>query len=746
MSRPFDSPQKNPSPSLDDTLDKTSTLPDEILAEIFSLGDLTITMDADSVQKARVMIAMQVCRRWRSIAVSTPALWSSLVIDLRALEGLHEGDSTELNHAFRTFTEMCLKRSAGHLLDMVIAHAPSIQNFPWLLSTSERWRSLDIGALELHTMSLCPSFKGFPALDSLQLHSIFNNCPSQGPQLDFPRLTTLGFPNGTGCLRRFPISVSTLTEIKIQVYYYAEIPTLSRHLSSVPNLNDLHLSTIRPHIYAIMRTPFNLAEDVSFRLPNLRKLHLESTASGAWEILSHCYFPSLTHLHIREFEGSSSVPPPNNAFGKILASFRGQLHSFRAEDMDISRFREVILQLKPRVVAISQYFPGPDEYLYSIIQDIVTGKLAYIEDFSLFDVSKSSAFISILVDSLQSVLATAMSDHGSPYSPQSPALRQINLHLRCRVPEDLHRRAFDTYVPNLDLSMETAQVAVFIGAPRPVALQMLPSIVGQGNVSRPEAFRGVAVHVTTGDLFYKRYGQSGLLEDLQDAISSWRKAVELTKEEDINYSVRCINLGAALLARAQRTMNPAHAQESVKFHREHPLFSAAFDARATFQDLNDSISNRQTCIAPGTTGLLAGSGRSPGARSLSWRLASSGSNKILFVMLRLKSGLGVLSSGNMTLFVWMSVIVVEEKERREGGGGSPKCRRAGATANGENVILGDSRNFLRVETSSFKFREHSAHVVPPIQSVHGFQKGQQHAAEPAGVRPTKALSLGFGVV
>lgn len=407
------------------------SLPGEILAEIFSTGDLKIR--TDKYCEAQVFTNTQVCRRWRIVAISTPVLWSSLLIDLETLEMMHEDDA-EHNQAFKAFAEMCLTRSGGHPLDIVISYLPSVQDFPWFLATSHRWKSLDIEDSVLHTMTTCSSFARLPALRSLRLRSVTNNSPDRGTDLTLPQLTSLDLPYGSGCLQRFNISIATLTNVKVQVLYSRDLILLAAHLSAIPNLTQLHLSTVRSYLENIMRNPLNLSDDTHLHLPKLQIFALESTPSGAWEILSHCHLPSLVHLCVHECidrRNSQSTQSPDIAFRRFLDSFPRHLQSFRGQGMEFVRFNAVALQLKPRTIVFHRPFIRPDEGVTSLIQDIVAeaATVAHIERFTLLAVSVTRSFGKAFMESL-AVIDIPDEDHNLSSRSSPPVRKSIDLYLQ----------------------------------------------------------------------------------------------------------------------------------------------------------------------------------------------------------------------------------------------------------------------------------------------------------------------------
>lgn len=426
----------NPPSSASLNEERTRSLPDEILAEIFSMGNLTIRTDPDTVYDTGVFTVMQVCRRWRCIAVSTPFLWSDLVVDLQTLEGLYD-DEAERIQVFKTFTEACLMRSGEHPLKMAIIYLPSIQTFPWLIATAHRWKSLEIDALDLHTMTTFISFPGFPALRSLKVHSIMDDFPKHGPDLRSPQLASLYLPSGSGAIRRFGFTIATLTCVKVQVLWTKELPWLAKHLSLIPNMTQLHLSTHRPYTYHIMRGSFNLPKDTLFRLPKLQMLFLESTPSGTWEILSLSHLPSLVHLSIHECVGRYTVQPSDAAVRRFLGCFPGQLQSFSGHDVDFERFKAVLLQLKPRVIKFGDVFVGLEGSIPELVRKIVTEsvEVAHVEHLSLYmlDASALPAFINILRDI--KIAEAVHSLHASPLPPR----KRIDLHVEVSAFADTQR-------------------------------------------------------------------------------------------------------------------------------------------------------------------------------------------------------------------------------------------------------------------------------------------------------------------
>ncbi|KAF5320590.1 hypothetical protein D9611_013755 [Ephemerocybe angulata] len=117
-------------------------------------------------------------------------------------------------------------------------------------------------------------------------------------------------------------------------------------------------------------------------------------------------------------------------------------------------------------------------------------------------------------------------------------------------------------------------------------------------------------------MFFQRFRRQGGLDDVQDAISAQRKAVELTQPSDINFGTRYTNLGAYLLARMQLTKSPNDIQDGIStlvhalstidtddetdyyplLHNLAASYMTSFEVSGDPEDLDACISNRQLCI------------------------------------------------------------------------------------------------------------------------------------------------------
>ncbi|TEB36248.1 hypothetical protein FA13DRAFT_1239987 [Coprinellus micaceus] len=140
-------------------------------------------------------------------------------------------------------------------------------------------------------------------------------------------------------------------------------PVLADHLSSMVNL---HLKCIR----FTPSPPFTLPSDLFFDLPNVERL------------VSDTCQQRVVYIDVERF----------------LLLFPRQLESFSASRMDVSRFEEVVLSLRPRAIAFAYPFDRVDEQVNDLVLDIVHSqpRVTRIEEFSIYNGSRSDAFLDCL--------------------------------------------------------------------------------------------------------------------------------------------------------------------------------------------------------------------------------------------------------------------------------------------------------------------------------------------------------------
>ncbi|KAJ7685712.1 hypothetical protein DFH06DRAFT_1289492 [Mycena polygramma] len=169
----------------------TLGLPPEILAEIF-LHCLPESI-VPSLTTAPLILC-GVCRRWRDVAITTPALWKSLIIDFDQMstKGVYRRGMVGMY-------QMWLSRAQASPLSLGLhaegrfAPGPMIQP---LLSTitglSGQWRSIDLYLGEDLANFIFPTAEAFPLLEELRL-SNFDHDLSTISLCDAPKLCSFSF-------------------------------------------------------------------------------------------------------------------------------------------------------------------------------------------------------------------------------------------------------------------------------------------------------------------------------------------------------------------------------------------------------------------------------------------------------------------------------------------------------------------------------------------------------------------------
>ncbi|KAL0565196.1 hypothetical protein V5O48_016833 [Marasmius crinis-equi] len=177
-------------PSLQRTTSTTSPvqrLPNEILDEIFRhtsgqnlLGSVPVCWDPEYLPRSRISMAFRissVCSRWRSIALSLPAIWANMWI-------LLVGNAEQA-------VQLCLQRSQQHPLTLkldVWTDGEGQEIVQEVIRNTWRWKYLD---LSRGTPDLVESFDTphpFPILEAVSIpaycvDAFFEECVSYTPRL-----------------------------------------------------------------------------------------------------------------------------------------------------------------------------------------------------------------------------------------------------------------------------------------------------------------------------------------------------------------------------------------------------------------------------------------------------------------------------------------------------------------------------------------------------------------------------------
>lgn len=156
-------------------------LPVEVLSKVFLCGDLASFDES----KGPLLFAV-VCNRWRSVAISTQALWSSIDFEVKYLI-----PPLKIIHLW-------LARSGSHPLNILWpnpynGHDDSAARqavFVALLSHQSRWREIEFGLAPEQLDELTAVSSGsFPHLRKLKLEAGHSHLPSHCAHLRLPHLS-----------------------------------------------------------------------------------------------------------------------------------------------------------------------------------------------------------------------------------------------------------------------------------------------------------------------------------------------------------------------------------------------------------------------------------------------------------------------------------------------------------------------------------------------------------------------------
>ncbi|KAK0491780.1 hypothetical protein EDD18DRAFT_1109526 [Armillaria luteobubalina] len=282
-------------------------IPEDIIREIFLACWETEGEIKDSLKgKFTPFVLSKVCREWRSIALSTSRLWSTISLDF----DLYRNDSMECQYLL----QMLLSRSTTRDIILSINSNRDIAKnhlMPVLLMSAPRWTyvSISIPYLSLHAFSAARGY--LHRLKHLHVDFIHGNIrmrtPLSKPVFDAfeyaPLLRSFSFTGTYNIVQQVNLSWPQLTE-------YTGCDWTSSYLELFKLAPDLEAATLQ--------CADDSEEDVPLPSPvsshkRLRALHLHEDEDsdaipegGIVRFLSHVEFPALesltmeyTHLDIR---------------------------------------------------------------------------------------------------------------------------------------------------------------------------------------------------------------------------------------------------------------------------------------------------------------------------------------------------------------------------------------------------------------------------------------------------------------
>ncbi|KAJ6580980.1 hypothetical protein B0H19DRAFT_1113124 [Mycena capillaripes] len=268
-------------------------LPPEILAEIF----IHCLPDNDFITPdptAAPLVLCSVCRRWREVALSTPGLWSSLVLDLQS--------ATKTNASSVALYQAWLSRARNTPLSLSLRDpdekvAPELVR-PLLQSIAVLWRQWRVIHLDLAVNFIESLFssEGSPSREFPLLEMVAIACYNEPnlPICHTPRLCEIFLP--------------TYPPVQRLHFPWAQITTLK--------INDIPLSTclkIFANVSNLVRGGFEIRGDGSTVPPSISSLDHVETLTLAGILLGDAETIPLTVLNCLKAPALKNLMlrPPN---------------------------------------------------------------------------------------------------------------------------------------------------------------------------------------------------------------------------------------------------------------------------------------------------------------------------------------------------------------------------------------------------------------------------------------------------
>ncbi|KAK6977998.1 hypothetical protein R3P38DRAFT_3294610 [Favolaschia claudopus] len=275
------------------------TLPNEIISEIFQHHVPTYPEPPDFFEDSSPTKLTQICRKWRQIALATPALWRAF--NLRCIS----------SEAASELPPLWLERSG--FLPLSIHGTDADDLFPAFSASiphCARWEHLDL-ALN-HPSNLKAITAAMPLLRTL---SLFINLERLSPPHPFqyaPLLHSVVFNCQTPCVI---LPWSQLTSLTLRCMYAEEIPPILRQTS-----NLVHCTLL---VWG--EDFFGSGPDYDITLSCLKTLIFEPSVIDTSVVLfQHLVTPALVCLELRESflfsEGlGAAIAPHGGVVGSLEA-------------------------------------------------------------------------------------------------------------------------------------------------------------------------------------------------------------------------------------------------------------------------------------------------------------------------------------------------------------------------------------------------------------------------------------------
>ncbi|RXW23221.1 hypothetical protein EST38_g2647 [Candolleomyces aberdarensis] len=317
------------------------TLPPELLTEVFAMACFSEVAATNTARRARTtpLTLGQVCRHWRQIVVSTPHLWSWVLI--RLYRSKYDSQLEILKDWIgRASTTQPLTIELSFEDEDAWVARPPHELLQILLKEAHRWRSIDLTLPEACYQRVKSAKVQFPMLENIALQPLLADAhvaQAERKRLDVfevvPSLTHLRL-NGY-YLDDCSIPWEQLQELVLQHIYVDEC---FYALQKAKNLVHCTLSTM------LVNDCNRTVKKVQLTLPHLERLRVQG-ASGTDQatLIAHLTAPALSELII-------SSPNASAAFqdiAKMVSRSDCLLRTFEVNgfDMDETALVEMLNSL-----------------------------------------------------------------------------------------------------------------------------------------------------------------------------------------------------------------------------------------------------------------------------------------------------------------------------------------------------------------------------------------------------------------